>query len=176
MAGTIFARETRHNIYKVHMDDEDYQAMLKLPTLKTADPKKLKLYFQGAFSLAGRWMVFHLHQDFRKLNSYKKKNQAMNKICNTLLPEDYDGHIYIGFGDYSSNQSTIKGHIRRPILGLRRKLEKCKRRQQGSLTVMTIDEYKTSKTCSFCLGPVSCQRRVGKSEKRDNMIYGAVRC
>jgi len=178
MAGTIFARQTRQNIYKQHMSLEDYQTMITLPSCKSTNLEQLQAYYQTAYPHAMRWIEFHLLHDFRKLNlyAYKKKHQALDKICNQLLRDKTgnkaNSNVYIGFGNYSSNQSRVKGHQRRPILGLKHRVEKHRKKP----VLINIDEYKTSKICSFCFGEVKCQRRVGNIEAKTNLIYGAVRC
>ena len=78
----------------------------------------------------------------------------------------------VGYGDYSQQHGLVKGRPTAPIVKLKKELSK-------HCTLKEVDEYLTSKTCSFCYERV-CQyrnRHINKKGKqRLQGIYGVIRC
>jgi hypothetical protein len=203
-AGMTYARQMRSKLYD-EMNVDDKASMLNLPTAKSASLVCLLDYYRTALPNIRKWMTFHRDaklpheiqqqpkrksmkaknrkephlQGFRGLNLhvYRKKQKTMNYICEELAKTK---NTVIGFGNYSSHQSRIKGHARCPILGLQKEL----RKHANHPHLISMDEYNTSKKCSFCIRDgrdtsvaVKYQKRSRQEgETRKNIIYGAVLC
>jgi hypothetical protein len=204
-AGMTYAAQMKTKLYD-EMDVDDKASMLNLPTAKSASVVCLLHYYREALPNVRKWITFHLEaklpqeiqkptrkslkakkrnkkkaslQGFRGLNLhvYRKKQKTMNYICGKLTKTE---NTVIGFGNYSSHQSRVKGHARCPILGLQKELRKHAKKPH----LISMDEYNTSKKCSFCtrderdtsMAVRNQKRSKQEGETRKNIIYGAVLC
>ena len=88
-----------------------------------------------------------------------------------------DVKTLVGFGDFSQQHGLTRGHPTTPILRLKREL-------RNHFTVVGVDEYNTSKTCSSCNEPIELyrnriqRRKWGVLEPTTRMsnIHSVIRC
>ena len=102
--------------------------------------------------LAHEWFLFNFHQrhPYRKWRFTVSVNTAKGTeyLIKKMVGDTKEGNVkvLVGFGDWSE-QSCLKGKPKAPVKKFRRAL----RRHEG-VTMVKIDEYCTSKTCSGCHG------------------------
>lgn len=158
-------------------DEPDYDDILKrIPSFKTVDLERfqenIKLVLRDSDYLFG----FHFDQNFRKwrFKRYVNTQKMLHKVCTRLTENDHETKkkVLIGFGDWSQ-QDGLKGLKKAPVKKLRRELRKY-------ATVVKIDEYLTSQTCSAC-GSKAKKIKEWKVDKRDGVMkksecHQVVRC
>ncbi len=126
----------------------EYQERIKLiPSLKTGNldlfTKNSKIIIDGS-----DWLFrFCREKPFQKwkfkTRIYEKK--ALHKCAKRLVGNSKKEQVIIGFGDWSQQDSgVLRGTAKAPVKKFKEELRK-------HATVVKIDEYKTSITCSCCL-------------------------
>ena len=171
----IYACKKREKWYKKW---EHYEEWKLIPTIKTSKTSVMKEYFKYVFPRMNTFTEFHMEKGFRNLNftSYCRSKATLAKICERISGGK-NIKTLVGFGDYSQQHGLVKSHPTTPILRLKRELRRyCK--------VVDIDEYKTSKTCSYCNKEIELYRnRIQRKKKgvlepiaKMSNIYSVIRC
>jgi hypothetical protein len=137
----------------------DYEKFIEYLTVKNEVNEELKEYYKKEILRKLRWRSY----------TYTQKSQS--KLINRMK-EKFGEELIIGFGSWNQSQQ-MKGSIPTPCKGLKRMLEK-------HFKVLIVDEYKTSKMCSFCLeGETSyCIKRENPKPYREGIIdvHGLLTC
>jgi hypothetical protein len=137
----------------------DYQKFLEYLTVKNKVNEELKEYYKKEILRKLRW------------RSYTYTQKSQNKLINRMK-EKFGEDLVIGFGSWNQSQQ-MKGSIPTPCKGMKRMLEK-------HFKVLIVDEYKTSKMCSFCLkGETSyCMKRKNPKPYKEGIIdvHGLLTC
>jgi hypothetical protein len=126
-------------------------ALALLPTLKVLTLDQLKT--NTATTLANSEFLFNFcaEKPFRKWRFTRQRflNKAYYQAASKILrdrnqPGRRLRRALVGYGDYSNADGAIRGTPKSGVKRLKRAL-----RSYGA-TVVMVDEYKTSKTCSSC--------------------------
>ena len=171
----IYACKKRVGWYKRW---EHYEEWKLIPTIKTSKTSVMKEYFKYVFPLMRTFTEFHTEKGFRNLNftSYCRSKATLAKICERISGGK-EVKTLVGFGDYSQQHGLIKSHPTTPILRLKKELRRY-------CTVIGIDEYNTSKTCSSCNNEIVLYRnRIQRKKQgvlepiaRMSNIHSVIRC
>jgi hypothetical protein len=171
----IYACKKRERWYKRW---EHYEAWKAIPTIKTSKTSVMKEYFEYVFPKMQTFTNFHRVKGFRNLNftSYCRSKATLASICRSV-GGGKDVKTLVGFGDFSQQHGLNRGHPTTPILRLKRELRKY-------CTVVGVDEYNTSKTCSSCNNPIELYRNRIQRRKwgvlepmaRMSNIHSVIRC
>jgi len=175
----IYACKKREGWYKKW---EHYEEWKLIPTIKTSKSSVMKEYFKYVFPRLRTFTEFHIEKGFRNLNftSYCRSKATLAKICERIsgvTKKTKHVKTLVGFGDYSQQHGLIKSHPTTPILRLKKELRRY-------CTVVNIDEYKTSKTCSSCNKEIVLYRNRIQRKKmgvlepiaRMSNIHSVIRC
>lgn len=146
----------------------EYAAKLAgLPTLKVTDFEELKQNIAMTLESSVFLLRFCAEQPFRKwrfkrmLNMNKAYHKAARKIMDVPIDPGQPRRkprTLIGYGDWSNQDGVLRGTPKSGVKRLKRAL-----RANGA-TVVMVDEFKTSKTCSRCFRTV------------ENVSYNGVKC
>jgi hypothetical protein len=93
----------------------------------------------------GRWLIdFKFNQPYRKwrFTKFCATKMTIHQCCKVIAPHGFEKTL-VGWEDWD-NQVGFKGGLGAPVKTLRRAL-----RALG-VTVIRIDKYRTSKSCSTC--------------------------
>jgi transposase len=142
----------------------EYQRRLSsIPSLKTGSlslfGERCKVVVEGS-----DWLFrFCREKPFQKWNFktrvYEKK--ALHKCAKKLVGNSKKEQVIIGFGDWSqSDSSFLRGTAKAPVKKFKEELRK-------HATVIKIDEYKTSITCSCCLKNDKMKKANGLKSTKD---------
>ncbi|RLN94507.1 hypothetical protein BBJ28_00025551 [Nothophytophthora sp. Chile5] len=149
MAGFNRGRSWNEGQRKLH---PDYQkAIAGMPSFKTA---KFELYLERLeyfWRNASFLLDFCLERPFLKWKFFQKRmaRVAVDEIARRIVPI-VSKQMCVAYGDWS-RRNGIKGHAPSPVKGLEEALQK-------RATVVSMDEFKTSKLCSQCHQPLSIVR------------------
>jgi len=126
--------------------DVEYAKIIQeMPSLKTANFTLFKERVKLIFATSDWLLEFCRKKAFRKwefkTSVYSKK--ALDLIAKRITKNGSRNKTLIGFGDWSQQDGFVTGKPKAPIQKLKNELRK-------HATVVKIDEYRTSKTCSCC--------------------------
>jgi hypothetical protein len=129
----------------------EYEAVIAgMPSFKTAVYstylEQLEYFWRNAAFL----LQFSVDRPFLKYKFFRKRmaRVAVDAIAKRIVP-DVSARTLMTYGDWSRRRG-IKGHAPSPVKGLKQALRK-------RATVVSMDEFRTSKLCSQChqmLSPV----------------------
>lgn len=163
-------------VKKYRATHADYaKALEALPSFKTAD---LETFIASAIAWTACVPTLARHAEkrvFRNWNfrTYSGKQRALRRIVRRITADARS--TCVGFGDWSAVDSPIlKGNAKGPVKRLRAELERTAR-----VRVVSIDEHRTSKTCSAC--GCECKKMRRYKQWRDGTVrlarvHGVVRC
>jgi len=139
---------------QVQRDQEYGRRSTSLPTLRTGVLDVLKANVQVVLATADFLFNFQRRKTFRawRLKTSRFGKKAVKKILDGPDPKK----TRIGFGDWSQQDGFVKGHDKAPVKKMRRII---------GVTVVKVDEYRTSMCCSEC--------RIGENEKEE---YNGCKC
>ena len=164
-----YATRKRENWYKKWNKKEYWK---NIPTSKSSVTSKQKEYLAYVLPHYDMLQKYHQEKSFRQLRftAYCRQKAVLTEICKYITGDERN--TLVGYGDFAQQSGLVKGHPTAPIVKLRKELSK-------HCTLKIMNEYATSKTCSFCYESV-CQyrnRHINKKGKqRLQGIYGVIRC
>jgi len=150
----VSSKEYRHNAEmtseckwkkNLRKRDHDYDEMCEnMPCFKTCDFDGFATKIKYVLEHSDKMFRVYSQRPFRKwrFKTFVYGQKALVDISKRLTAGGKN--VCIGFGDWSQQDGVIKGHAKAPLKKLRRELRK-------HATVIAIDEYRTSLTCSVCL-------------------------
>ena len=150
------------NKIKMWYTDTDEDNIIKqIPCKKTCDLAKLQEYVQFLLPHLHKLLVFHMDKKFRslKFRRYVLRQRTLRSMCQDLTSKA-GKRTLVGFGDWSNKDSA--GIIRKCPIGPVKKFQDCLKRY---CTVVSVDEYKTSKTHETCHGELM-KREIHKHHKK----------
>ena len=134
------------------------KALESLPRKKTSQFERLIQYIQYVLSCLDLLLSFHIKKDYRdlKFTRYIGRQKALQKLCNHITAKA-GRNTLVGFGDWSNKDSAgiIKKCPAGPVKQLERELKK-------RCTVVSVDEFRTSKLHECCHQPLKVTRHVRK--------------
>jgi transposase len=124
--------------------EKQYREYLQsLPTLKTSNLVTFKQNVTAVLTVSDWLLQFCQNKPFRKWrfkrSIYDKK--TLHTLCKRVVPDGKK--TLVGFGDWSQQDGVIKKKPKAPVKKFRKEL-------RNYATVVRIDEFRTSKTCSGC--------------------------
>jgi transposase len=156
--------------------EPEYGANLAaLPTLKVTDFQELKQNIATTLARSVFLLRFCADKPFRKWR-FKRQvflNKAYCAAARKILDDPNVSigrrrrrrrRTLVGYGDWSNQDGTLRGTPKSGVKRLKRAL-----RSYGA-TVVMVDEFKTSKTCS------ACHRTVEKASYKGVECHQVVRC
>jgi hypothetical protein len=142
------------------------EAIANVPSMKTSILEHFNENVTEILRVSGGLLDFRREKPFRKWEFTTKVEgmKATVALCKKITNGQRDKKkILIGLGDWSQQDGVLKGKPKAPVKKWRREL-------RNYATVVRIDEYRTSKTCSCCHheGDVKglCRMRNLKLEKK----------
>ena len=145
-----------------------------MPSKKTAMLSTLKRYVDYLLPKLETLLIFYARRRIRslKFKRFIYCQKKLHSLCKRLT-ERSGKRTIVGFGDWSNqNNGTIKKCQSGPVKRLEKELKRYCR-------VVSIDEYRTSKTCNSCHGDLSNARKsiIGKDFKlHHTKIHGVLHC
>ena len=129
-----------------YTDTAEESIMKQIPCKKTADLAQLQKYVQLLLPHLHSLLAFHMEKKFRslKFRRYVLRQRSLRSMCQDLTSKA-GKRTLVGFGDWSNNDSA--GIIKKCPVGTVKKFQDCLKRY---CTVLSVDEYKTSKTHERC--------------------------
>ena len=123
-------------------DQRVLTAFRTLPSLKTTSVDQFMSYLDIFFKEVDYLLDFHFRKGFRdaKFKTYVFAQKKLHNMCKQLVN---DNRTVVGFGDWSNKDSPVLRKPKGPVKAFKDTLKRY-------ATVIDIDEYKTSKTCSCC--------------------------
>jgi hypothetical protein len=161
------SKTTRFTQWEKHLRarEKKYADLVKdLPTLKVDNPQMFSTNFREIAARSRELFVYTKEKPFRKwrFKRFIYEQVALHEVYKEIIPEAHrnpkstdkeiiqEAHqqpkstALVGFGDWSI-QDGLRGNPKAPVKKIRKAL-----RMKG-VTVVRIDEYRTSKTCSHCV-------------------------
>lgn len=139
----------------------------ELKSYKTASFEQYKIAIKHNFIYYNELTTFYNVKPYKKwkFTTYCLMKKIINKMCKTIC----DGmKTIVGFGDWSQNQGIIKKHPSAP----NKKLREALKRYRDCKSLVSINEYRTSKECSLCHNEVKKLRLLTKvKNKNEERIY-----
>jgi hypothetical protein len=137
------------------------EAISKVPSMKTSVLERFKENVTEILKVSGSLLDFRREKPFRKWEFTTKVEgmKATAVLCKKITKGQCDREkVLIGLGDWSQQDGVLKGKPKTPVKKWRREL-------RNYATVVRIDEYRTSKTCSCCHQEGDVRMRNLKLEK-----------
>ena len=127
---------------------EELETELSLHTHKTADEKDFLAYLVAKQKCDKKTSQFYNTAKWRrwKFRLFCRRKQSEDIFLNRIK-QYYGSNCTIYYGDWS-RKDQLQGCAPSPTVGLR----KCVSRK---FRVISVDEYRTSKTCNRCMGELS---------------------
>lgn len=115
----------------------------RIPTLKVVSIDEIGVYLTYMFRNIDSLLDFHFTKNFRgiKFKRYIASKKKVLQLCKKIAVTGFK--TLVGFGDWSNNDKIIKKHPKGPVKILERELKR-------HCSVISIDEYRTSKKCNDC--------------------------
>jgi len=153
--------------------NNDYaQANARLPTLKTVNYHNLMNNIRATLAELKTLRQFSRVKGFRshRFKSAVFRKKALHQLVKKLIGNTDKDKLLVGFGDWSQ-QKGLKGSEPAPVRTFRRELRK-------HVTVIRIDEFRTSKTCSECHHRVKkIKHHHHKNQRQESLeCHEVVRC
>ena len=145
-----------------------------MPSKKCATLSALRRYVDYLLPRLERLLIFYARRRVRsqKFKRFIYCQKKLHSLCK-LLTSRSGKRTIVGFGDWSNqNNGAIKKCQSAPVKRLEKELKKYCR-------VVSIDEYRTSKTCNGCHCDLSNARKavIGKDFKlHHTKIHGVLHC
>ena len=145
-----------------------------MPSKKCATLSTLRRYVDYLLLRLERLLIFYARRRVRslKFKRFIYCQKKLHSLCKRLT-ERSGKRTVVGFGDWSNiNNGSIKKCQSGPVRRLEKELKKYCR-------VVSIDEYRTSKTCNSCYCDLSNARKaiIGKDFRlHHTKIHGVLHC
>jgi hypothetical protein len=169
--------ESREWERRLRVREAQYKSIIEgMPTMKTTNvDESIRYHLRVA-----DWMFrFCRKKPFLKWRFKTKiySRKTMAEVARRVTGGKKGGRTVVGLGDWSQQDGFLKGTPKAPIKRMKDELKK-------RATVLDIDEYRTSKTCSACCGQESMKNvRVyrdaneeGATSRRLVKCHQIVRC
>ncbi|RLN77043.1 hypothetical protein BBJ28_00008450 [Nothophytophthora sp. Chile5] len=147
----------------------EYQAIVAaMPSFKTSSYSNYLQRLEYVWRHVRYLLPFCLDRPFLKWKFFRKRmtRVAVDAIARRIVPT-VSSQTCVAYGDWS-RRNGIKGHAPSPVKGLKETLRK-------RATVVSMDEFRTSKLCSQCHQTLSSVRysvdtRLPKRKKRKGVV------
>jgi hypothetical protein len=139
----------------------------ELKTYKTSSLEEYKNAVKHNFMYYNELTTFYNIKPYKKwkFTTYCLMKKAINKMCKTICD---DKKTIVGFGDWSQQQGIIKKHPSAP----NKKLREALKRYRDCISLISINEYRTSKECSLCHNEVKKLNLITKiKNKNEERVY-----
>ena len=129
-------------------------ALESLPRKRTGESESLRCYIETVLASLDLLLNFHIERGYRglKFKRYIGRQRALRKLCDHITAKA-GRNTLVGFGDWSNRDvaGIIKKSPAGPVKQLERELKK-------RCTVVSVDEFRTSKLHECCHQPLKVTR------------------
>lgn len=132
------------------------EALERLPKKKTSESESLRVYISTVLPSLDLLLRFHILRGYRglKFQRYMGRQKALRKLCDNITATA-GRKTLVGFGDWSNRD--IAGIIKKSPAGPVKQLE---RELKKRCTVVSVDEFRSSKLHECCHEPLKMSRHV----------------
>ena len=152
-----------------------------LPSAETADLEKCKAYTKVYLKVLPDLLAHRAKKAYRGMRfmRYVNRSKAISVICDFVAPRDGKFSVVM-FGDWNGGAgSPISRRTCGPLQEIKFGLRKA-----PHVDLRSVDEFRTSVTCSKCHGKLvnsraistTCNRSTGVWEKRRSRIHKVLHC
>ena len=158
---------SRHQIDRWNRDTAD--AVERVPSPCTVDAARADAFVQAYLRELPGLLRHRAEKGYRGLRftRYVHRQKAINKISQMVAP--CGTHTVVAFGDWKGGyKSPVSRRCAGPLQDIKRHLA-----QRSDVTLVGVDEFRTSQTCSCCWGRLTNMRAKSQRRRRDGEKYEA---
>ena len=146
-----------------HWNKETEDAVERVQSPFTVDLDRAKTYVQTYLAELPALLGHRAERGYRgmRFTRYVHRQKAIDDICAALVP---DGRpAVVAFGDWSGGyQSPVSRRCAGPLVDIKRQLSR-----MANVTLVNVDEFRTSVTCSNCQGRLTNMTAASRKRRRD---------